>query len=172
MVAGRCLLNVHSGKILISPRISMFSHHVACQETENGLQIQLVASRLFGVFLSVPHLLHQVINDFLCQFSCLRISTELGASKVSRWKMAKACCPHFARSLLHSLLKRHVSSLNVLVCAIVLCSHAACKNFAGLFAVRFVLGICEGSITAGFMIVSSMFYTRREHTARVGYWCE
>ena len=115
---------------------------------------------------------HQVIHDFLCQFSCLRISTEFGASKVSRWKMAKACCPHFARSLLHSLLKRHVSSLNVLVCAIVLCSHAACKNFAGLFAVRFVLGICEGSITAGFMIVSSMFYTRREHTARVGYWCE
>ena len=25
---------------------------------------------------------------------------------------------------------------------------------------------------AGFMIVSSMFYTRSEHTARVGYWCE
>jgi len=22
------------------------------------------------------------------------------------------------------------------------------------------------------MIVSSMFYTRREHTARVGYWCK
>ncbi|KAF8480338.1 MFS general substrate transporter [Russula ochroleuca] len=61
-------------------------------------------------------------------------------------------------------------SLNIFIWGVALCCHAACKNFAGLFAARFVLGICEGSITAGFMIVSSMFYTRREHTARVGYW--
>lgn len=32
--------------------------------------------------------------------------------------------------------------------------------------------MCEGSITAGFMIVTSMFYTRKEQTLRVGYWCE
>jgi len=49
--------------------------------------------------------------------------------------------------------------------------HAACKNFAGLFVVRLILGMCEGSITAGFLIVSSMFYTRTEQTLRVGYWC-
>ncbi|KAF8256528.1 major facilitator superfamily domain-containing protein [Lactarius quietus] len=62
------------------------------------------------------------------------------------------------------------SSVNIFVWAIALCSHAACKSFAGLFVVRFILGACEGSITAGFILVSSMFYTRREHTARVGYW--
>ncbi|KAF8264097.1 MFS general substrate transporter [Lactarius quietus] len=61
-------------------------------------------------------------------------------------------------------------SLNIFVWAIALCCHAACKNFTGLFIVRLILGMCEGSITAGFMIVSSMFYTRREQTARVGYW--
>ncbi|KAE9387545.1 MFS general substrate transporter [Gymnopus androsaceus JB14] len=61
-------------------------------------------------------------------------------------------------------------SLNILVWAIALCAHAACKNFAGLFVVRLILGMCEGSITAGFMIVSSMFYTRNEQTLRVGYW--
>ncbi|KAH9991566.1 major facilitator superfamily domain-containing protein [Russula vinacea] len=60
-------------------------------------------------------------------------------------------------------------SLNIFIWGVALCSHAACKSFAGLFAVRLILGICEGSITAGFMIVSSMFYTRREYTARVGY---
>ncbi|KAF8480327.1 MFS general substrate transporter [Russula ochroleuca] len=60
-------------------------------------------------------------------------------------------------------------SLNIFIWGVALCCHAACKNFAGLFAIRFVLGICEGSTTAGFMIVSSMFYTRREHTARIGY---
>ncbi|KAJ3820730.1 MFS general substrate transporter [Lentinula raphanica] len=61
-------------------------------------------------------------------------------------------------------------SINIFVWSVALCSHAACKSFGGLFAVRFILGICEGSITAGFMIVSSMFYTRKEQTLRVGYW--
>ncbi|KAF9058547.1 major facilitator superfamily domain-containing protein [Rhodocollybia butyracea] len=61
-------------------------------------------------------------------------------------------------------------SCNILIWSIALCCHAACTNFAGLFVVRLILGICEGSITAGFMIVSSMFYTRNEQTLRVGYW--
>ncbi|OJT11345.1 hypothetical protein TRAPUB_12145 [Trametes pubescens] len=61
-------------------------------------------------------------------------------------------------------------SINIFVWGVALCSHAACKSFGGLFAVRLILGMCEGSITAGFMIVSSMFYTRREQTLRVGYW--
>ncbi|KAJ3820729.1 MFS general substrate transporter [Lentinula raphanica] len=61
-------------------------------------------------------------------------------------------------------------SVNIFVWSIALCCHAACTNFAGLFIVRLILGMCEGSITAGFMIVSSMFYTRNEQTLRVGYW--
>ncbi|KAG7086386.1 hypothetical protein E1B28_002343 [Marasmius oreades] len=61
-------------------------------------------------------------------------------------------------------------SINIFVWAVALCSHTACKNFAGLFVVRCILGACEGSITAGFMIVTSMFYTRNEQTVRVGYW--
>lgn len=65
----------------------------------------------------------------------------------------------------------YMSSLNIFVWGIALCCHAACRNFAGLFVVRLILGMCEGSITAGFMIVSSMFYTRTEQTLRVGYWC-
>ncbi|KAJ7307624.1 major facilitator superfamily domain-containing protein [Mycena albidolilacea] len=61
-------------------------------------------------------------------------------------------------------------SINIFVWGVALCSHAACKSFGGLFVVRLILGMCEGSITAGFMIVSSMFYTRTEQTLRVGYW--
>ncbi|KAJ3755153.1 MFS general substrate transporter [Lentinula raphanica] len=48
--------------------------------------------------------------------------------------------------------------------------HAACHSFGALFAVRLILGICEGAITPGFMIVTSMFYTREEQNKRVGYW--
>jgi len=61
-------------------------------------------------------------------------------------------------------------SLNIFIWSIALASHAACKNFGGLFVVRFILGMCEGSITAGFMIVTSMFYTFQEQSVRVGYW--
>ncbi|KIK59493.1 hypothetical protein GYMLUDRAFT_669072 [Collybiopsis luxurians FD-317 M1] len=61
-------------------------------------------------------------------------------------------------------------SINIFIWAIVLLLHAACHSFGGLFAVRFILGICEGAITPGFMIVTSMFYTRPEQNKRVGYW--
>ena len=61
-------------------------------------------------------------------------------------------------------------SVNIFVWAVALLAHAACKSFGGLFAVRFILGMCEGAITPGFMIVTSMFYTREEQTRRVGYW--
>lgn len=65
-----------------------------------------------------------------------------------------------------------MSSLNIFIWAISLICQAACTNFAELFVCRLILGMCEGSITAGFMIVTSMFYTRKEQTLRVGYWCE
>ncbi|KZT03140.1 MFS general substrate transporter [Laetiporus sulphureus 93-53] len=61
-------------------------------------------------------------------------------------------------------------SINIFIWGAALTAHAACKNFSQLFAARFILGMCEGSITAGFMIVSSMFYTHNEQTLRVGYW--
>ncbi|KAJ6624530.1 major facilitator superfamily domain-containing protein [Mycena sp. CBHHK59/15] len=61
-------------------------------------------------------------------------------------------------------------SINIFVWAIALMCHAACKSFGALFAVRFILGLCEGAITPGFMIVTSMFYTREEQNKRVGYW--
>ncbi|EJC97572.1 MFS general substrate transporter [Fomitiporia mediterranea MF3/22] len=61
-------------------------------------------------------------------------------------------------------------SANIFVWGITLCLHAACKNFNGLFVVRLILGACEACITTGFMIVSAMFYTRREITLRIGCW--
>ena len=67
---------------------------------------------------------------------------------------------------------RNNLSINILIWDMALLGHAACKDFKGLFVARFILGMCEGSITAGFMIVSSMFYTRNEQTLRVGYWCK
>ncbi|KAJ7632864.1 major facilitator superfamily domain-containing protein [Roridomyces roridus] len=61
-------------------------------------------------------------------------------------------------------------SINIFVWAVALMAHSACKSFGALFACRFILGLCEGAITPGFMIVTSMFYTREEQNKRVGYW--
>lgn len=59
---------------------------------------------------------------------------------------------------------------NILIWSVVLCLHGACSSFAGLFACRLLLGVCEGSITAGFLIITTMFYTHAEGIRRVGYW--
>ncbi|KAF9029324.1 MFS general substrate transporter [Hymenopellis radicata] len=53
-------------------------------------------------------------------------------------------------------------SLNIIVWATALCCHALCTGFSGLLVVRLILGACEGCITAGFILVSSMFYTQKE----------
>ncbi|RPD66615.1 MFS general substrate transporter [Lentinus tigrinus ALCF2SS1-7] len=61
-------------------------------------------------------------------------------------------------------------SFNIFVWSVALLCHTAARNFGEFFACRAFLGICEGAITPGFMIVTSMFYTRQEQTQRVGYW--
>jgi MFS family permease len=47
--------------------------------------------------------------------------------------------------------------------------HAAATNYHSLIALRLLLGFCEGCITPGIMLISSMFYTRMEMGERVGW---
>ncbi|GJJ14247.1 hypothetical protein Clacol_008511 [Clathrus columnatus] len=61
-------------------------------------------------------------------------------------------------------------SMNIFIWAVALTAHAACKNFKGLVVVRLIMGMCEGSVTSGFLIVTSMFYTRKEQNKRIGCW--
>lgn len=49
-------------------------------------------------------------------------------------------------------------------------STAACSSFAGLMAVRFLLGVAEATITPAFMFLTSTWYTRDEMPARIGIW--
>ncbi|KAG6856454.1 hypothetical protein H0H87_004314 [Tephrocybe sp. NHM501043] len=39
-------------------------------------------------------------------------------------------------------------SINIFIWAVALMAHAACKSFGALFAVRFILGACEGAFYA------------------------
>lgn len=48
----------------------------------------------------------------------------------------------------------------------VLMCHAAAKNFAGIMAARFFLGVGEAAIAPGFSLITGMFYKREEQPAR------
>ncbi|CAE6454414.1 unnamed protein product [Rhizoctonia solani] len=61
-------------------------------------------------------------------------------------------------------------SLNVFIWGIAMVSQSMRLPFSSLLACRFILGVCEGSITSGFLMVTSMFYTKNEQSSRVGYW--
>lgn len=42
-------------------------------------------------------------------------------------------------------------------------------NASGLLVARFFLGFCDGAASPGFVILTSNWYTRREHPMRVAY---
>jgi MFS family permease len=52
----------------------------------------------------------------------------------------------------------------------ILCVMAAAHNFAGLMVTRFLLGAFEASIAPTFIIITSMWWTRREQILRVNLW--
>ncbi|KAL4966185.1 MFS general substrate transporter [Aspergillus stella-maris] len=63
-----------------------------------------------------------------------------------------------------------VLGVNVLVWGILLCCSAAAQNYAGIMALRTILGIMEAVIAPSLTIYTSMWYTRAESTPRFGLW--
>ncbi|XRM36982.1 hypothetical protein ABZX51_000472 [Aspergillus tubingensis] len=61
-------------------------------------------------------------------------------------------------------------SASVLIWGGILMCHAAAKNFGGLMAARFFLGVGEAAIAPGFSLITGMFYKREEQPARQSAW--
>ncbi|PKX95933.1 putative MFS allantoate transporter [Aspergillus novofumigatus IBT 16806] len=59
---------------------------------------------------------------------------------------------------------------NFMLWAIVLASHAATTNFAGLMVARFFLGCTEASVSSGFSLITSLWYRTSEQPLRHGIW--
>ncbi|KAF2853809.1 allantoin permease [Plenodomus tracheiphilus IPT5] len=55
----------------------------------------------------------------------------------------------------------------ILLWSLLLCCHVAAKNYAGILALRFLLGMFEASISPAIMNIVSMFYTRNEQPLRM-----
>ncbi|KKY19974.1 putative allantoate permease [Phaeomoniella chlamydospora] len=58
----------------------------------------------------------------------------------------------------------------VIIWGTILACHAATTNFAGLLAVRTLLGIFEAFCQPSFVVLSSMWYKREEQAQAVTYW--
>ncbi|OJI96742.1 hypothetical protein ASPVEDRAFT_58601 [Aspergillus versicolor CBS 583.65] len=63
-----------------------------------------------------------------------------------------------------------VLGVNVFFWGVTLCCSAAVKNYAGLCALRVLLGMMEAVIAPALTIYTSMWYTRAESTPRFGLW--
>lgn len=59
---------------------------------------------------------------------------------------------------------------NIFMWGVFLMIQAACKNFAGLAAVRAFGGAAEAAADPAFLLVTSMWYTRKEQPVRIGIW--
>lgn len=62
------------------------------------------------------------------------------------------------------------SGFNIIMWGCMLACTAACTSFAGAVAVRFLLGVFEASVTPGFALFTSQWYTKNEQAARIGIW--
>jgi MFS family permease len=62
------------------------------------------------------------------------------------------------------------TSANIVLCGIILTLHAVASDYAGLFTVRFLLGVFEATVTPSFVIITSMWYRKTEQGRRTGYW--
>ncbi len=61
-------------------------------------------------------------------------------------------------------------AVNTLLWGAVVSLTAACVNYEGLLAVRFLLGVAEATITPAFMFITTTWYTRDEIPVRTGIW--
>ncbi|KAL8827098.1 MAG: hypothetical protein Q9191_003397 [Dirinaria sp. TL-2023a] len=72
--------------------------------------------------------------------------------------------------LLQRLPLAKYSGANVILWGTVLACTAACTNFGSIAAVRFTLGMLEASVTPGFVLFTSQWYTKKEQGTRTGIW--
>lgn len=63
-----------------------------------------------------------------------------------------------------------VLSYSVIIWGALMLGHLGLKNFAGFMVIRFLLGIAESVVTPGFVLYTSMWYTRKEQVMRTMLW--
>ncbi|KAB8079008.1 major facilitator superfamily domain-containing protein [Aspergillus leporis] len=72
--------------------------------------------------------------------------------------------------LLQRLPLGKYSAACIIIWGAILCCFAAVHSYSGAIAIRFFLGVFEASVTPGFALLTSQWYTKREQGSRVNIW--
>ncbi|GAQ06863.1 uncharacterized transporter C417.10 [Aspergillus lentulus] len=72
--------------------------------------------------------------------------------------------------LLQRLPLGKYSAACIIIWGTILSCFAAVSNFSGAIAIRFFLGVFEASVTPGFALLTSQWYTKQEQNSRVNIW--
>ncbi|KAL3477279.1 major facilitator superfamily domain-containing protein [Aspergillus californicus] len=75
-----------------------------------------------------------------------------------------------ANYILQRYKTARVISISTIAWGVLMLGHLGLKSFPGLMVIRCLLGISESVITPGFVLYTSMFYTRREQVMRTMLW--
>ncbi|KEF57192.1 uncharacterized protein A1O9_07382 [Exophiala aquamarina CBS 119918] len=73
--------------------------------------------------------------------------------------------------LLQKLPVAKYLGFNVVLWGICVTFNCVCKNYASLVALRVLLGVFESCVSPAMILVTCMWYKRREQPLRVGIWC-
>ncbi|KAF7538360.1 hypothetical protein G7054_g2980 [Neopestalotiopsis clavispora] len=75
-----------------------------------------------------------------------------------------------ANYILQRFQTARVLSISVIIWGVLMLGHLGLRNFAGFMVIRFLLGVAESVVTPGFVLYTSMFYTRKEQVWRTMLW--
>lgn len=65
---------------------------------------------------------------------------------------------------------KYVTGISVILWGAICMCLAAPNNFAGFMAVRALLGFAEGAVQPSFVIITSLYYRKKEHPLRTACW--
>lgn len=88
----------------------------------------------------------------------------------SGFYLAQLVSQFFYIYLLSKFPIKLVTGISVIIWAAVCMCLAAPNNFAGIVTVRCFLGFFEGCVSPAFVIVTSVYYKKAEHSSRTAIW--
>jgi MFS family permease len=90
--------------------------------------------------------------------------------QISNWEISVHFLVRGASPFSQASCPKLTMKASSLTWAVVVACHGAASDFAGIVALRVLLGVFETTISPGLSLVTSLWYKRSEHASRHGIW--
>ncbi|EMR65575.1 putative mfs allantoate protein [Eutypa lata UCREL1] len=151
------------------------AHGVAIDDETNRAILRKIDFRLMPI-MSGLYLLQYLDKVTLSYAAVMDLMEDTGMSNAEySWAGSIFYLGYLAFEYPHNRLMQtfpiaKYMSVMVIFWGAVLCFSALVHDFAGVMVTRFFLGAGEGSITAGFVLITARWYTTAEQPFRTGIW--